>query len=614
MSQKNFFTHIFGSLWRFWDFLCRLVINLVITFIVVTLLLAAFGSRHIVVPSSSALVVDLQGELVEQLSGDPGQRALSRLFNQKPPPQTRLRDVVDAIENAKDDKRIKALVLETDGMQGAGLVELEDMARAVRDFRKSQKPVFAVGDSYSQSQYYLAATANTVFIHPQGQVFLRGFGIYEPYFKDALDKLGVEVNVFRVGKYKSAVEPFTLKGMSPEARENYTTLLNQLWGDYTRDVTRARKLPADALDAYIRNLDENLKAADGDGANLAVKQRLVDKIATEDQMADAIEKVVGEERHSFRQVGYLDYLSATRVERGSTMLDGDKIGVVVAAGDIQNGDQPPGTIGGDSTSELIRNARYDDSIKAVVLRVDSGGGSSFASDLILREVELTKEAGKPVVISMGNVAASGGYWISMAGDEIYASPSTITGSIGIFGILPTFQKSLAKLGINTDGVGTTPLSDALDLARPMSPQVKEAFQMFIDHGYQEFIGKVAKNRHMKLAEVDAIAQGRVWSGEDGKRIGIVDKLGDLHDAVAEAAKLAKLDQHYRVQYIEKPLSFYDRLLIGFANDAGDDDSRIPAIRTDTLSPWYQRLMQAADMLKVFDDPRGAYAYCFCNVR
>jgi protease IV len=614
MAQKNFFSYVFGGAWRLWDLLCRLVINAVITLIVVVLLVAGFSSRHIIVPSSAALVVDMQGDLVEQFSGDPGQRALGRLLGQKQQPQVRLRDVVDAVEHAKDDDRIKALVLETDGMQSAGLVDLQDVAQAVRDFRKSGKPVFAAGDGYSQEQYYLASTAGTVFIHPQGQVFLRGFGIYEPYFKDALDKLGVEVNVFRVGKYKSAVEPFMLNGMSPEARENYTTLLNQLWADYSRDVTRERKLPPDALDAYIKSLDTNLAAVGGDGARLALKQKLVDKIATDDQMAAAVQKVVGEYRHSFRQVGYQDYLNAVEVESASAVRDGDKVGVIVAEGDIKDGDQPPGVIGGDSTAELIRNARYDDAVKAVVLRVDSPGGSSFASDVILREIELTKEAGKPVVVSMGNLAASGGYWISMAGDQIYASPATITGSIGIFGMLPTFQNSLAKIGITTDGVGTSPLSDALDLTRAMSPQVKEAFQLFINHGYDEFITKVAKNRHMKVPEVDAIAQGRVWSGEDGKRIGIVDRFGNLQDAVAEAAKLADLGKRYQVQYIEKPMSLYDRMLIGLASDSGDEDSRLALLGKDALSPWYQRALKVADLLKVFDDPRGSYAYCFCDVR
>jgi protease IV len=560
-------------------------------------------------------VVDLQGDLVEQFSGDPTERALNRLMGQKQQSQTRLRDVVEAIDKARHDSRIKALVLETDEMQGAGLEQLQYIGRAVQDFEKSGKPVFALGDSYDQAQYYLASTADTVFIHPQGQVFLRGFGLYQPYFKDALDKLGVDWNVFRVGKYKSAVEPFMRNDMSPEAREDYTGVLDALWTDYQVEVTHARKLPADAVRNYIDALPGSLEAVDGDGAKLALQAKLVDKIATPDQMVDAVTRVVGSSNHSFSSIEYRQYLDAVDGDGRSDGLDGgSKVGVVVAEGDIMDGDQPPGAIGGDSTSALIREARYDDSVKALVLRVDSPGGSSFASDLILREIELTKQAGKPVVVSMGSVAASGGYWISMAGDKIYASPATITGSIGIFGMLPTFQDSLAKIGVHTDGVGTSKFSDAFDLARAMSPEMKQAFQLTINHGYQEFITKVAKNRHMKLADVDAIAQGRVWAGSDAKRLGLVDAYGDLDDAVAEAAKLADMGNRYSVDFIEKQPTFFQRLVTSMANDS---DGALAGLRPPAaagLSPWYDRIMSLAGSLRVFNDPRGIYAYCFCDMR
>jgi len=614
MAEKNFFVHIFGGMWRIWDFLCRAVINAVITVIVIVVLVGGFGSRHVILPSSAALVVDLQGDLVEQFSGDPTARAIDKLLGETQQPQTRLRDVVEAIDKARDDNRIKALVLETDEMQGAGLEQLQYIAHAVRDFKKSGKPVFALGDAYDQAQYYLAATADTVFIHPQGEVFLRGFGLYQLYFKDALDKLGVDWNVFRVGKYKSAVEPFMRNDMSPDAREDYSELLGVLWTDYQVEVTQARKLPASAIKDYIDGLPASLDAEHGDGAKLALDQKLVDKIATPDQMQAAVAKVVGTANHSFRSIEYRQYLDAVDGDGGGTDGFGaGKVAVVVAEGDIKDGDQPPGTIGGDSTSELIRQARYDDSVKAVVLRVDSPGGSSFASDLILREVELTKQAGKPVVVSMGSVAASGGYWISMAGDKIYASPSTITGSIGIFGMLPTFQDSLAKIGVHSDGVGTTKLSDALDLTRSMSPDAKQLFQLTIDHGYQEFITKVAKYRHMKVEDVDAIAQGRVWPGSDAKRLGLIDAYGDLDDAVAEAAKLADMGGHYSVDFIEKQPTFMDRLLTNVAQDSDGVMAGLnpPAVSTPA---WYGRVMQLAQALDVFDDPRGVYAYCFCDVR
>ena len=609
MAQKNFFVHVFGGIWKIWDLLCRSVLNVVITLLVLILLIGSLSEHHMVVPNSAALVVDIQGRVVEEFSGEPGQRALDRLMGQKRQPETRLADVIEAIERAADDRRIKALVLATDEMQGANLTKLQDIARAIREFKKSGKPVFALGSGYDQSQYYLAAQADTVFIHPQGDVFLQGYSVYQPYFKDALDKLGVEWNVFRVGKYKSAVEPFLRNDMSAEAQEEYSKVLGDLWASYQQDVTSARKLPGGAIKDYIDDIDAHLDAVDGDGAELALKSRLVDKIATVDEMQAAVAKVAGTGDHTFRQIGFRDYLDAAVSEpRGR----GGEVAVVVAAGDIMSGDQPPGTVGGDSTSELIRRARYDDSVRALVLRVDSPGGSSFASDLILREVELTKEAGKPVVVSMGSLAASGGYWISMAGDQIFASPSTITGSIGIFGMLPTFQNTLAKVGVHTDGVGTTPLSDAGDITRPMSPQVKDLFQKTIDHGYQEFITKVASHRHMKVDEVDAIAQGRVWSGAEAKKLGLVDKLGDLEDAEEAAARLAGLGENYSVTYIQKPLSFSDRFFMSLADNSNSDGMlKMPSAG---VNPIYGKLLDLSKALDVFSDSRGVYAFCFCDIR
>lgn len=609
MAQKNFFVHVFGGVWKVWDIVCRTVINLVITLIILVLAIGSLGSRHVAVPSGSALVVDMQGDLVEQFSGDPTQRAFGRLLGQRDQkPQTRLRDVIAAIDAARDDSRIKALVLATDGMDSAGVEKLQEIAHAVRDFRKAGKPVFALGSGYDQSQYYLASTADTIFIHPMGDVFFRGFGVYQPYFKDALDKYGVDWNVFRVGKYKSAVEPFLRNDMSPEARQDYSDLLDQLWAAYQKDVTSARKLQGSAIKDYVDGFSQGLVAEQGDGARLALKAHLVDKIATPDEMQEAVAKVVGTSQHSFRQVGYRDYLESMA---GSDFGVGSHVGVVVAEGDIQNGDQPPGAIGGDSTVELIREARYDNSVKAIVLRVDSPGGSSFASDLILREIELTQQAGKPVVVSMGSVAASGGYWISMSGDAIYASPSTITGSIGAFGMLPTFQGTLANFGVHTDGVGTTAYSDAFDVTRAMTPEVKQMFQLSVDHLYDQFVHKVAAHRHMKPEAVEAIAQGEVWSGADAKRLGLVDKFGDLQDAEDAAAKLAGLGHNYQVTYIEKQLSFTQRLLMNMADSSQESALGIAHLNT---AVWYERVLAVAKSLDVFNDPKGLYSFCFCEVR
>ncbi|HET7921319.1 MAG TPA: signal peptide peptidase SppA [Gammaproteobacteria bacterium] len=614
MSDKNFIVHIFGGIWHAWDFVCRSAINVVVTILLIVFLVAVFASHKIEVPSSAALVVDPQGDLVEQFSGDPAERALNRMMGREQRPQTRLRDVVASINHAKDDKRIKALVLETDGLESAGMSDLQDIAQAIRDFKQSGKPVFALGDSYSQAQYYLAATADTVFIHPQGLVFLRGFGIYQPYFKDAINKLGVDWNIFRVGKYKSAVEPFMLNGMSAAAREDWSGVINVLWDAYQHDVTNARKLKPDALKTYVSTLGDSLSAVKGDTAELALKAGLVTRIANNDEMEAAVAKVVGETHHVFRQIDFRKYLKAVDGDVRTRDVGSDEVAVIVAEGEIKPGEQAPGSIGGDSTSELIRKARYDDDVKAVVLRVDSPGGSAFASDLILREIELTRQAGKPVVVSMGNVAASGGYWISMAADRIFASPTTLTGSIGIFGMFPTFQNTLAKVGVHTDGVGTTLLSDAFDLTRPMSDEMKQLVQMNVNHGYQTFIGKVAKYRDMKVAAVNEIAQGRVWSGLKARQLGLVDTFGGLHDAIEAAAKLAKIGKHYSVRYIERPLSFAQRLLIGIANDSrstlGPAWGNTGAL---TTMPFYHEAEKLVDTLKVFTDPRGVYAYCFCEI-
>ena len=620
MRDKNFLVQIFGGTWHVYDFFCRLVIDLFITFVVIVILVAVFVSHKPAVPSPAALVVNLRGDLVDQYSGDPAQRAVAKLLGQKVTPQTRLRDVIAAIKHARKDDRIKALVLETDELEGggflggAGLSNLQDIGRAIRDFRKSGKPVFALGDSYDQSQYYLASMANTVFIHPQGQVFLHGYGLYQPYFKNALDKLGVEVHVFRVGKYKSAVEPFIRNDMSPDARRDWSGVLDSLWGSYRRDVRKARDLKPGVLTGYVDDIGPDLAAVGGNAAELALKTGLVDKIADDDQMQAAVEKVVGRSGHSFRQIGFEQYLHA--VDGESAGSDGaNAVGVVVAQGDIVDGNAPPGAIGGDSTARLIAQARYDAHVKALVLRVNSPGGSAFASDLILRQIELTREAGKPVVVSMGDVAASGGYWISMAGDEIYANPTTITGSIGIFGLFPTFQKTLAKIGVHTDGVGSTPLSGAFNPLLPMSPAMQQAFQLTVNYGYQQFITKVAKFRHLPVAQVNAIGQGYVWPASEARKIGLVDKFGGLQDAIAAAARLAKLGPHYGVQYLEKPLSLTDRLLIEMANNGNSSLASSLLPQTNLYAtPWYNEMKGLADTLNTFTDPRGIYAFCFCNVR
>ncbi|MRR12777.1 signal peptide peptidase SppA, partial [bacterium] len=400
-----------------------------------------------------------------------------------------------------------------------------------------------------------------------GMVLIEGFGRYRTYYREGIDKLGITWNVFRVGEYKSAVEPYLRNDMSPEAKEADLEWLGDIWRAYLASVSKARKTTPEALTAFIEGMPELLKASGGDTAKIALEAKLVDKLAARDEVRKRMIALAGEDEKSksFKQVSMSDYLEALGNDRPGAKGKGDKVAVVVAKGSIVDGSAGPGRIGGDSTAALIRQARQDEKVKAIVLRVDSGGGSAFASEVIRRELQLAQEAKKPVVVSMGSVAASGGYWIATSSDEIWASPETITGSIGIFGMFPTIEKPLAKyLGMHVDGVGTTPWAGALRIDRELQPRVGESIQQMINHGYEEFLVRVGKARKMSRDDVDKIARGRVWSGADAKERGLVDKLGGLQDAIASAAAKAKLGKTYQVTYVEKERSLKEKLMAGLS--------------------------------------------------
>ena len=518
----------------------------------------------------TALVIDLEGTLVEQYTSEPIARAIAQATGGRDAGrEIQLRDVVKALDTAKDDPKIGRVVLLTDGFRVAGFAAMRELGAALRDFRAGGKQVIAYGAGMEQKGYYLAAQADEVYLDPDGAILLEGLGRYRLYYRQALqDKLGVDVHLFRVGEYKSAAEPYILDAASPESREADLFWMNDLWQRYLTDVAAARKLPVAELTAMVNDLPARLQAVRGDLAKLALDAGLVDGLKTQHEF----EKLLGEkgawdeEAHSFRQVGMYPYLLQRR--GGGGLLDRNgEVAVVVAQGEITDGDQPPGTVGGESTSALIRQAREDDKVKALVLRVDSPGGGVYPSEQIRREVALTRAAGKPVVVSMGNVAASGGYWIAMDADRIIADPSTVTGSIGIFGLWMSAPRALDKIGVHSDGVGTTPLAGAFDLTRPLDPNVSSVIQSVIEHGYAQFIGKVASARDSDPAKVDAIARGRVWSGAQAKERGLVDELGGLREAQAAAASLAKLGKDYDVQYIEKPLSAIEQLFLDMSRSA-----------------------------------------------
>ena len=546
----------FAFFWRALDTGRRTVLNLLFLFVLIVLGYAIFGGGAKPLQAKTTLVLNLKGQLVEQSSGNARDALLTSVRGGENHKMMQLRDVLSVLETAAKDPEITGAVLLTDEMEGGGQAMLREVAAGLERFKASGKPVVAWGSSYDQRQYLLAAHASEVYLHPMGMVMLEGFGRYRNYYRDALDKLGVTVNLLRVGTYKSFGEPYIANGPSSAAMEAEAYLNNALWASYTGDVEKARKLPEGQVMKTINDLPAQVAAVNGDLAKLTLSAKLVDGLKTKDEVRQMMIKrgALDADGKSFRQISFDDYLA-----RVHTKFTGDAVGVIVAQGEISDGSTGPGAIGGDSTSKLIRAAREDDHIKAVVLRVDSPGGSAFASELIRRELELTRAAGKPVVVSMGNVAASGGYWISMSSDEVIADPNTITGSIGVFAILPTADKVIDKLGIHTAGQPTTWLGDAGNPLRPLDPRFGQVIQGSINHIYAEFTGRAAKARKTTPEKIDAVAQGRVWTGAQAKERGLVDTLGSYGDALKSAAKRAKLAD-YRVVYIERETSKFDRLV------------------------------------------------------
>jgi protease-4 len=508
------------------------------------------------------------------------------------------------------------LVIDTEYFEGAGQPTLEELAKAIGEFKKAGKKVIAFGTAFEKPQYYLAAQANEIYVDPLGMVLIDGYESYYMFWKGAIDKIGADVHIFRVGKYKSAVEPYSRTDMSPEAKEETSVFLNSLWQSYQSAMVSARKLKPDAIASYTSTLSDQIVESGGHSAEVALKAGLVTGIKSRVEVEQLVAQIVGEDEQEggFKGVSVHDYIRVVRAEqklRGSS----DKIGVVVASGEILDGEQPPGTIGGTSTARLIREARMDDNVKAVVLRVDSPGGSMLGAEEIHREIGLLKAAGKPFVVSMGDLAASGGYYIAAPADEIWASPATITGSIGIFAVVPTVDKTLGKLGVTVDGVGTTQLSGQQRLDRPLGEDAKKIVQATIDRGYEEFLGRVSTGRKKTRDEVNEIAQGRVWTGADALKLGLVDHLGSFDDAVKAAAKRAKLEK-WDLQFEEPSLSWAQQLalqvrvkVIGSLFSMDDSTRRLLQV-AEKLDP----LTKEVERLNRMSVPNRVYAYCFCSAQ
>jgi protease-4 len=606
---------IIYGVWRGLDVLRR--------FLHLLVLLALFGIvigalRQVAprVPEKAALIIRPAGDLVEQLSGEP----LTRVLNEAQggnTPQTLLWDLTTAIRAAASDPHISVLLIDTDDMDGAGQVKLEELAAAINEFRRSGKKIISFGSYFLQNQYYLAAQADEVYLDPFGFVLIDGFDRYRMFYKDVLDKLGVDMHLFRAGKYKSAEEPFTRRDMSPEDKEESQAYLQALWRGYRESVAGARNFKPEVVAQYTNTYVAAVAAAGGDTAKVAKDAGLVSGLKTQQEIEDRLIDLVGADPSgkSYRQITVSDYLRATRAADKQQRGKGPAVGVIVASGEILNGKQPPGTVGGESTSLLLHEARLDQDIRAVVLRIDSPGGSVMASEQIYREVTAIKQDGKPIIVSMSDVAASGGYYIAAPADVIFASANTITGSIGVFASVPTFSRTLNKIGVNVDGIGTTPLSGADRIDRPLSPDAARLLQITVDHTYEEFLARVAKGRSKTREAVDAIAQGRVWAGADARQQGLVDRLGTFDDAVKEAAARAKLQPGYGVRRIEPELSLAQQILFQVRSTGEHLMERVGLAKSGAaqlvqrLQPLDEEMARWANL----SAPNSVYAYCFCTI-
>ncbi|EBB8131576.1 signal peptide peptidase SppA [Salmonella enterica] len=613
----RFIAGFFKWTWRVLNFVREMVLNLFFIFLVlvgVGIWMQIGNGSNSEQTARGALLLDISGVIVDKPSTNHRLGALGRqLFGASSDrlQENSLFDIVNAIRQAKDDRNITGIVLDLKNFTGADQPSMRYIGKALREFRDSGKPVFAVGENYSQGQYYLASFANKIWLSPQGQVDLHGFATNGLYYKTLLDKLKVSTHVFRVGTYKSAVEPFIRDDMSPAAREADSRWIGELWQNYLHTVSANRQISPQQLFPGAQAIIDGLTSVGGDTAKYALDHKLVDALASSADVEKALTKQFGwsKTENNYRAISYYDYSLKTPADTGGT------IAVIFANGAIMDGEETPGNVGGDTTASQIRDARLDPKVKAIVLRVNSPGGSVNASEVIRAELAAARAAGKPVVISMGGMAASGGYWISTPANYIVASPSTLTGSIGIFGVINTVENSLSSIGVHSDGVSTSPLAD-ISMTKALSPEVQQMMQLSIEYGYKRFITLVADARKRTPEQIDKIAQGHVWTGEDAKANGLVDSLGDFDDAVAKAAELAKLKQWHLDYYQDEP-TVLDMVMDSMT---GSVRAMLPeAIQAMLPAPLVSAantVKAEGDKLAAFNDPQNRYAFCLtcANVR
>lgn len=611
----RFIAGFFKWTWRLLNFVRELVLNLFF----ILLVLVGVGiwmqlsstTEH---STRGALLMDISGVVVDKPSPSSKLSVIGRQFfgaSSDRLQENSLFDIVQTIRQAKDDRNITGIVLDLKNFAGGDQPSMQYIGKALREFRDSGKPVYAVGDSYSQAQYYLASFANKIWLSPQGVVDLHGFATNGLYYKTLLDKLKVSTHVFRVGTYKSAVEPFIRDDMSPAAREADSRWIGELWQNYLNTVAANRQVTAQQIFPGAQGVLDGLRKVDGDTAQYALDNKLVDNLGSSADIEKAMTKAFGWSKadNNYSAISMYDYAVKPPADTGSS------IAVVFANGAIMDGEETPGNVGGDTTAAQIRDARLDPKVKAIVLRVNSPGGSVSASEVIREELAAAKAAGKPVVVSMGGMAASGGYWISTPADYIVASPSTLTGSIGIFGVINTVENTLDSIGVHTDGVATSPLAD-MAMTKALTPEVQQMMQLSIENGYKRFITLVAQSRKSTPEAIDKIAQGHVWTGEDAKANGLVDSLGDFDDAVAKAAELAKV-KTWHIDYYQSEPTFFDMVM---DNLSGSVRASLPqalqAYLPAPLANAANAVKAESDKLAVFNDPQNRYAICLtcANIR
>lgn len=609
-SSRSFPVRFFLFFWRGLTTLRNIFFNLLFLLILVVILLAIFAPDAPTLPERAPLLLPLSGSLVEQRSFLSPRDQLLGGGNESS--ELVLRELIQIVDAARDDKRVTGLLLGLDHFEGGGISKMLELGTALDRFKESGKPVFALADDYSQHQYFLASYADEIYMHEMGNVAVTGYGLYRNYYKEALDKLQINFHVFKVGQYKDFVEPYTRDSMSAASRQHNSQWLNELWSAYSGHVEKRRGFADGTLTEWINNMADHLAEHEGNAAAMAKDFGLVDHVVSRiDRRQQLIERF-GHKPNNKEELQYIDYRQYQKQLPAKNPGQPSQVALVVARGTILDGEQPEGTIGGDSLSKIIRRVGQDKHVKAMVLRIDSGGGSAFASELIRREIQALRDKGITVVVSMGSVAASGGYWIALSSDEIWATPTTITGSIGVFGLFPTVEKSLANLGIHNDGLGTTDLAGQGRIDRSLGHEAANILQQNVENIYAKFIELVAQNRQSTPEDIHEVAQGRVWSGVQAKELGLVDSLGYLDDAVASAAQLAGLDD-YRVKLFERELSPKELLMKQLMTEA-----KVATSLDSIFAGWnavdltsLQVLLHAAERSGrgEFNAPRSTYAVC-----